>query len=79
MIMIPSNIDPSWYDTYWYGVPQTRRQYWHGAPRWDLDRHLRIDPALLGAGLLFAALAVGAALLVLFGPAVPLDAPYFVT
>ena len=77
--MIPSNIDPFWYDTYWYGVPQTRRQYWHGAPRWDLNRHPRIDPTLLAAGLLFAALAVGAALLVLFGPSVPADAPYFVT
>jgi hypothetical protein len=77
--MIPIDIHPSWYDTYWYGVPQTRRQYWHGAPRWDLSRHPRIDPALLVAGLLFAAVAVGAALLVLFGPAVPVDAPYFVT
>jgi hypothetical protein len=77
--MIPSTIDPSWYDTYWYGVPQTRRQHWDGAPRWDLSRHPRIDPARLTAGLLFAALAVGAALLVLLGPAVPIDAPNFVT
>jgi len=77
--MIPSNIDPFWYDAYWYGVPQTRRRYWHDAPRWDLSRHPRMDPALLAAGLLFAALAVGAVLLVLLGPAVPADAPYFVT
>lgn len=77
--MIPSNIDPFWYDTYWYGVPQRRREHWYGAPRWDLSQHPRIDPALLAAGLLFAAIAVGAALLVLFGPAVPVDAPYFVT
>jgi hypothetical protein len=76
--MIPSNIDPFWYDTYW-GVPQTRRQHWHGAPRWHISRHPRIDPALLAAGLLLAALAIGAALLVLFGPPVPVDATYFVT
>jgi hypothetical protein len=77
--MIPSNIDPFWYDAYWYGVPQTRRRYWHDAPRWDLSRHPRIDPAVLAAGLFFAALAVGAALLALFGPAVPADGLYFVT
>ena len=77
--MIPSNIDPSWYDTYWYGVPQTRRQYWYGAPRWDLNRHRRIDPALLTAGLLLAALAMGTALLALYGPTPPADALYFVT
>lgn len=77
--MIPSNIDPFWYDTYWYGVPSTRRQYWHGAPRWDLSRHPRIEPAKLAVGLFFAALVIGAALLALFGPALPADAPYFVT
>jgi hypothetical protein len=77
--MIPSNIDPFWYDTYWYGVPQTRRQYWHGAPRWDISRHPRIDPAKLAAGLFFAVLLIGATLLALFGPAVPPDAPHFVT
>lgn len=77
--MIPSNIDPFWYDTYWYGVPQTHRRYWDGAPRWDIRRHPRIDPAVLAAGLFFAALAIGAVLLALFGPALPADAPYFVT
>jgi hypothetical protein len=77
--MIPSNIDPFWYDTYWHGVPQTRRRHWHGAPRWDISRHPAIDPVVLATGLFFAALAVGAALLVLFGPAIPADAPYFVT
>jgi hypothetical protein len=67
--MIPVNLDPTWYETYWYGV---RRRH--------IRRHPRIiDPALLAAGLIFAALAVGAALLVFFGPAVPADAPYFVT
>lgn len=77
--MIPSNIDPFWYEAYWYGVPETRRQHWLDRPRRDTRRHPRMDPALLVAGLLFAALAVGAVLLVLFGPAVPTDAPYFVT
>jgi hypothetical protein len=77
--MIPSNIDPFWYDTYWYGVPQTRRRYWHGAPRWDLSRHSGVDPVLLAVGVLFAALVIGAALLAVFGPAVPADAPFFVT
>jgi hypothetical protein len=77
--MIPTNIHSSWYETYWYGVPEIRRQYWRGEPPRPLSRHHNIDPALLAAGLLFAALAVGAALLVLFGPAVPVDAPYFVT
>ena len=48
-------------------------------PRRDTRRHPRIDPVLLASGLLFAALAVGAALLVLFGPAMPADVPYFVT
>jgi hypothetical protein len=76
--MIPSTVDPFWYETYWYGVPDTRRQHWHGVPR-PTYRRPRIDPAKLAAGLLFAALAVGAALLVLFGPAVPADASYFVT
>ena len=52
---------------------------WHGVPRRHIRRHPRIDPALLATGLLFAALLIGAALLVLFGPAVPPDAPYFVT
>ena len=77
--MIPSNIDPFWYDAYWYGVPQTRRQDWHGLPRRDTLRHRRIDPAVLATGLFFAALVIGAALLALFGPALPADAPYFVT
>lgn len=77
--MIPTNIHPSWYEAYWYGVPEIRRQYWRGEPWRSLSRRHRIDPALLAAGLFFAALAVGAALLVLFGPAIPADAPYFVT
>jgi hypothetical protein len=77
--MIPSTVDPFWYETYWYGVPQTRRQHWHGVARRDLRRHPRIDPAKLAVGLLFAALLIGTVLLALFGPAVPADAPYFVT
>jgi hypothetical protein len=77
--MIPSNIHPTWYDTYWYGVPEIRRRYWHGAPRWDVSRRPRIEPAVLAAGLLFAALVIGAAALALFGPAVPADGLYFVT
>ena len=77
--MIPSSIDPFWYDAYWYGVPQLRRQHWHEPPRRDLRRNPPIDPAPWVAGLLFAALVVGAALLVLYGPTPPVDAPYFVT
>jgi len=76
--MIPVNIDPFWYESYWYGVPEIRRRYWHGVPRRPASRH-RIDPAVVAAGLFFAALAVGAALLALFGPAVPADGLYFVT
>jgi hypothetical protein len=30
-------------------------------------------------GLLFAALVIGAALLARFGPAIPVDVPYFIT
>jgi hypothetical protein len=77
--MIPTDIHSSWYEAYWYGVPEIRRQYWRGEPPRPLTRHHRIDPALLAAGLFFAALAVGTALLVLFGPAVPADGLYFVT
>jgi len=77
--MIPSNIDPFWYDKYWYGVPDLRRQHWHGVRRRGLRRHPRIDPAVLVAGLLFAVLAVGTVLLALHGPTPPADALYFVT
>jgi hypothetical protein len=77
--MIPTNIDPFWYDAYWYGVPEIRRRYWRGAPQRDLRRHPPIDPAPWVAGLLLAALLVGAALLALYGPTPPVDAPYFVT
>jgi hypothetical protein len=66
MRTIPSTVDPSWYESYWYGV---RRRH--------IRRHSQmIDPALLVAGLVFAALAVGVALLVLFGPALPPEAVY---
>jgi hypothetical protein len=67
--MIPANLDPTWYETYWYGV---RRRHMRRHPR-------MIDATLLAAGLLFAVLVVGAALLVLFGPTPPLDAAYAVT
>jgi hypothetical protein len=77
--MIPSTVDPFWYETYWYGVPDIRREHWRGVPRRKIHRHFRIDPAKLAAGLFFAALLIGAALLALFGPAVPPDALYFVT
>jgi hypothetical protein len=77
--MVPSTVDRFWYETYWYGVPDTRWEHWHGVPRREIRRHRRIDPAKLAAGLFFAALLIGAALLALFGPAVPPDALYFVT
>ena len=77
--MIPTNIHPSWYETYWYGVPEIRRRYWYGVPERPITRHRWIDPAALATGLFFAGLAIGVVLLVLFGPAVPADAPYFVT
>jgi hypothetical protein len=80
--MIPTNIHPSWYESYWYGVPEIRRQHWQhwqGVSQRPIGRHYRIDPAVLAAGLLFAVLATAAVLLTLFGPAVPADGLYFVT
>ena len=77
--MIPSIVDPFWYETYWYGVPDTRRWHWHGVPRAHMGGHPRSHPDLWAPGLLFAALLTGVALLVLFGPAVPPDAIHFVT
>ena len=86
--MIPSNIDARWYRTYWFDEwpPETDRPATHmlsgfferPAPR-SREKPRRIDPALLGLVLLFAALAIGAVLISVAAPLPPSDLPYFVT
>jgi len=88
--MIPSNVDPRWYRTYWFDEwpPETDRPAAHvlsglrahRASRWRAgEKPHRIDPAVLALALLFAALAVGAVLISLAAPVPPADLPYFVT
>lgn len=88
--MIPSYIEPSWYRSYWYDErpsPSDRpaahlldslRARRVQPPRAG-DNRRRLDPALLGLALLFAALAIGAMLITLAAPVPPADLPYFVT
>lgn len=88
--MIPSTIDSRWYRTYWFDEwpPETDRPGAHVLS--DLRAHRasrsraggkerRIDPALLGLVLLFAALAIGAVLISVAAPVPPADLPYLVT
>ena len=77
--MIPTDIHATWYEAYWYGVPEIRRQYWRGEPRQPITRPLRIDPAVLAVGLFLVALAAATALVVHFAPNVPADFVYFTT
>jgi len=78
--MIPTDIQSSWYESYWYGVPEIRRKYWRGEPaRRPITLHHRIDPAVLAVGLFLVALAVATALVVHFAPNVPADLVYFTT
>ena len=85
--MIPSNIDSRWYRTYWFDEwpPQTDRPAKHVLSGFYARRAFRsrtgrrIDPALLGLVLLFAALAIGAVLISVVAPVPPADLPYFVT
>ena len=86
--MIPSNIDARWYRAYWFDEwpPETDRPAAHmlssfferGASR-SREKLRRLDPALLGLVLLFAALAIGAVLISVAAPLPPADLPYFVT